>query len=659
MLQEPKKTMSSFDLIEIVNELKETIQGFRIENIYQTSPLTLLFSLHLGQRFIMEAGKRVHLTKYDTEKPPSPSLFCQQLRKYLRGGIIQEIRTEGFERIIILTISQRDASYKLVTEIFGRGNTILIDDEGRILQALSYRRMRDRDIIRGEVLKSPPTRGLNPLEVTIIQLAGLKNQKAPIAASLTNLVSIGGLYAEEILQRSQIDKTTPSNTLTDEKIVRIHNAIIELSTDLTSRRQPQIVMNNQGKMVDVLPFSLKVYVDMKVNEFPTFNEAADEYFTKVELEREESTSSKGINLKIDEQKRVLYQQQEHFKKLEEEASRNQLIGDTININAQEIQSLLDSILSRRRAGEEWNQIISDKMSDDSVHFLESVDLKRGMIQAKINDATFDLDLQETVYRNASRFYKVAKEAKEKIEGLKIAIAETEAKIKELLKIEAEVEKSVKTIDKIRERSWFEKFHWANSSEGFLLIGGRDASTNELLIRRHMSNDDIAFHADFPGSPFVLIKTDTKHPSEQTLNEAAQISASYSRAWREGLASLDVYWVKPDQVNKSAPSGEYLSKGMFMIHGQKNYIKGVPLRVSIGVVEKEDRLVIIGGPPSAIASQTRYKVDVVPGRQSSGKLAKLILGRLAAIAPAESRARILKLSLDDIQKFIPAGGGQLL
>ncbi|MDQ1280311.1 MAG: hypothetical protein QG670_1574 [Thermoproteota archaeon] len=659
MLLEPKQTMSSFDLIAIVNELKEIIQGSRIENIYQTSPLTLLFSLHSEQRLIIEAGKRVHLTKYDTEKPPSPSLFCQNLRKYLRGGIIQEVRTEGFERIVILTISQRDTSYKLVTEIFGRGNTILLDDNGRILHALSYRRMRDRDIIRGEVLKSPPARGLNPLEITIEQLAGLKNQKSPIAASLTNLMSIGGLYAEEILQRAQIDKTTSSNTLVDETITRIYNAIMDLSADLSSRKCPQIVMNSQGRMVDALPFSLKIYRDLKVREFPTFNEAADEYFTKIELEREDSTSSKGINLKIDEQRRVIHQQQEHFKKLEEETSKNQLVGDLINIHSQEIQSLLDSILSQRRSGEEWNQIISDKMSDDSVHFLESFDLKHGMIQVKIEETTFDLDLQETVYRNASRFYKAAKEAKEKIEGLKIALTEAEAKIKELMEIEVEVEKNVKTIDKLRERSWFEKFHWANSSEGFLLIGGRDASTNELLIRRHMSKDDIAFHADFPGSPFVLIKTDTKPPSEQTLNEAAQISASYSRAWREGVASLDIYWVKPDQVSKSAPSGEYLSRGMFMIHGQKNYIKNVPLRVCIGFVEKEDLLTVIGGPPSAIASQTRYRVELVPGRQSSGKLAKSILGKLAAIAPAELRPRILKLSLDEIQKFIPAGGGQLL
>lgn len=658
MLQEPKQTMSSFDLIAIVNELKETIQGFRIENIYQTTPLTLLFSLSPRQRLIIEAGKRVHLTKYDVEKPPSPSFFCQYLRKCLRGGIIQEVRTEGFERIITLEISLREVSYKLIAEIFGRGNIILVDNESRILHALSYRRMRDRSIIHGEILKPPPLRGLNPLEVTVQQLAGLKSQTASLAASLTNLISIGGLYAEEILQRSQVDKKTP-NLLTDEEIGRIHNAITELSADLTTRKHPQVVMNDQGRMVDVLPFPLKIYKEPKVKEFSTFNEASDEYFTKLELERGESKSSKGINLRIDEQKRILLQQKEHFKELEGDAEKNRLIGDMIHIHSREIQGILDSILLRRRSGEEWNQIISIIKKDDSARFLESIDLKRGMIQAKIDEISFDLDLQETVYQNASRFYGAAKEAREKIEGLKVAITETEAKIEGLLKIEVEAEKQVKTIDKVRERSWFEKFHWANSSEGFLLIGGRDASTNELLIRRYMSQEDIVFHADFPGAPFVLIKTDGKHPSEQTISEAAQLSASYSRAWREGVASLDVYWVKPDQVSKSPPSGEYLSKGMFMIYGQKNYVRDAPLHVSIGVVENEDQLIVIGGPASAITSQTRYRADVVPGKQSSGKLTKAILNRLAGMAPAELRSRILKLPLDDIQRFIPAGGGQLL
>jgi len=647
--------MTSFDLAAIVSELKEITIGFRLENIYQLDPFTLLFSLRSGQRLIIEAGKRVHLTEYDVEKPPSPALFCQLLRKYLRGGIIQDVRTDGFERILTVEVSFKEASYKLVSEIFGRGNIILLDDEDKVLHALSYRRMRDRNIIRGEAFKPPPLKGSNPLEITRLQLKGLKEQKVTVVRALTNLLSIGGLYAEEILQRSQIDKGTVSNILTDKEIDRIYDAVAELSSDLTIRRHPHIIIDDEGKWVDVLPFLLTIYKGFKVKEFSTFNEASDEYFTKLKLGREELESSKDINQKIDEQKRILLQQKERFKELEKNAEENQLIGDMIHIHSRKLQSIIESILERRRSGEEWNNIISTVEKEEPAKFLESIDPKQGVALVKIGDKRFELDLQKTVYQNASRFYKTAKEAREKIEGLKTAIAETERKIGELQKLGAEAGKQVRMIAKVRERSWFEKFHWINSSEGFLIIGGRDASTNELLIKRYMNPGDIVLHADFPGAPFVLIKTDGKYPSEQTINEAAQLAASYSRAWREGVTSLDVYWVKPDQISKSAPSGEYLSKGMFMIYGQKNYIRDVPLRISIGITDKAGQLAIIGGPVSAIASHARYRIDIIPGKQTSGRLTKEILHRLAEKAPTELRGQILKLPLDDVQRFIPAGG----
>ena len=205
---------------------------------------------------------------------------------------------------------------------------------------------------------------------------------------------------------------------------------------------------------------------------------------------------------------------------------------------------------------------------------------------------------------------------------------------------------------------FEKFHWSKSSEGMLIIGGRDASSNELLIKRYMTANDIILHSEFPGAPFVLIKTEGKQASEKSVNEAAQLAASYSRAWREGIGSVDIYWVNPDQVSKGAPSGEYLSKGMFMIYGQKNYIHDVSLCISIGIIKEANQLLVIGGPPTAIASQSQYRLEIVPGRIKSGLLAKEIRYRLAKMTPKEMYDIIIKISLDDIQQFIPAGGGHI-
>jgi len=212
--------------------------------------------------------------------------------------------------------------------------------------------------------------------------------------------------------------------------------------------------------------------------------------------------------------------------------------------------------------------------------------------------------------------------------------------------------------KVREKYWFERFHWAKSSEDFLIVGGRDASTNEILIKRHLDPDDLVFHADIAGAPFVILKTLGKTPSAQTIFEAAQLAASYSRGWREGWTSLDVYWIRPGQVSKQAPSGEYLSRGMFVIRGSKNYIRDVPLHLSIGIVEEEGNLSIIGGPAASIDAHAHYKVDITPGRQPSGKIAKMIRTGLAAKATNELQRKISKLKIELIQRFIPAGKSEI-
>jgi predicted ribosome quality control (RQC) complex YloA/Tae2 family protein len=270
-----------------------------------------------------------------------------------------------------------------------------------------------------------------------------------------------------------------------------------------------------------------------------------------------------------------------------------------------------------------------------------------------------LALRKSVYENASVFYDKVKEAKGKIQGLNSAIVATEKQIKALEKTRIQVESQPLKPVKARKRFWFEKFHWVYSSEGLLIVGGRDAITNEILVKKHTTTNDLILHAEIAGAPFVIIKTVGKHPSEASIFEAAQLAVAYSRAWREGLTSLDVYWVTPDQVSKEAPSGEYLSKGMFMIRGQRNYIRNVPLQISIGVIEKNSHLQIIGGPTSAIASQTERHRSLVPGRQPSAKLAKELRYHIAEKAPRDLREKILKISIEEIQRFIPPGKSELL
>jgi predicted ribosome quality control (RQC) complex YloA/Tae2 family protein len=88
-----------------------------------------------------------------------------------------------------------------------------------------------------------------------------------------------------------------------------------------------------------------------------------------------------------------------------------------------------------------------------------------------------------------------------------------------------------------------------------VVAGKDTVSNEVLIKKYTKDEDVVFHAEITGSPFVVIKAEGKLVTEQVLKEAAEYAASFSRAWRENAGSADVYWVKVDQLSKSGPSGE--------------------------------------------------------------------------------------------------------
>ena len=656
-----KQAMTSFDLEAIVQELDKAIVGSRLDNIYQVSPLTLLLVFYPRQSLVIEAGRRIHLTRYEVEKPESPSLFCRILRKFLNGGVFQRIQIDGFERIVSLDIVSKGSTYRLVCEIFGKGNMILADDKGVILHALSYRRMRDREIIRGETLKPPPSRGYSPLTITRQEFEGLSKQQGEVVQALSRLLAVGGLYAEELLLRAGVDKGRVASSLAGEEVDRIYGEVLNLIAGL-SHREPHIVVDGEGKWIDVLPFPLKTYSGFKMVGYPTYTEAADEYFTKLSQEGE-SGAYKDIVQDIEEQNRILDQQRERLRSLDQEASWNRHMGDVVYLHVSDLQNLLRQIMDERAKGKDLDEIFSElnkqkSGGEVSAVLLDSIDPEKGTLAIKVDDVRFELNFRHSVFENASSFYTKAKELEAKLEGLKKAITETENKIESLKKNQLQLKNEDSSPVKLRERTWFEKFHWAKSSEDFLIIGGRDASTNELLIKKYVEPSDMVFHADVSGAPFVALKTQGKIPSERTIFEAAQLAASYSRGWREGWASLDAYWVKPEQVSKEAPSGEYLSKGMFMVRGEKNYIHNVPLRLSIGVVEEEGNLIVIGGPVSAIDAHARYKVDIVPGRRASGEIAKMIRGSLAAVATKELRGKILKLKIEEFQRFIPAGKSEI-
>ena len=259
-------------------------------------------------------------------------------------------------------------------------------------------------------------------------------------------------------------------------------------------------------------------------------------------------------------------------------------------------------------------------------------------------AKIQLDITKSIDENASIYFEKAKKERKKIEGAKDALRE---QVLELKKLEKKIEKEQnqpKIVKKKKE--WYEKFRWFYSSDGFLCIGGRDATTNEILIKKHMDKNDLVFHTDMAGSPFFVIKNPDKREIPQTtINEVAQATASFSKAWKLGMSYLDVFYVNPNQVTKEAKSGEYLPKGSFMVYGKTNYLKpNLELAIS------NTSYGIMCAPYDSV------KAHIIKG----SKIFIIKIGRNKPSDIAKKLAKVLNYNdLDGFIRILPSGNMELL
>jgi predicted ribosome quality control (RQC) complex YloA/Tae2 family protein len=663
-----KEIMSSFDIMAIISELRKIIINKHIDNIYQLNHNRFIFKLKPnGISLLVEIGKRIHLTKYSYEVPLKPSQFCIALRKRLVRGKIVDFYQQDFERIVVLEVSSLNKNYKVFFELFKRGNLILVDSEMKIDLALNYLKMKDRNIIKNEPFKLPPSTGINPLDIKLQDLKKLKDFKnLEVQKSLKSLLAIGDVYTKEILKRANVDFNLESNRLDDINIEKIFEALKQIILSISQGNlSPTIVMDENGDMIDVTPIKLNIYDGYRTKEFQSFNEALDEYFSTKELKLKKLELEKEFEKRIDELKRILKMQEEQLNKLKNSYEGFLKMGETIIKHIDELKYLWNLIEVGKLQGKSIFETIEElkklgEMGKIPEAYIKAFDPKTMQILISIEGLNFNVNVNENPSKIASRYYQKAKKIKQKIDGLIHSINETKEKLESIKAKSIELLNEEKFIPKKVKREWYEKFRWFNSSEGFLTLIGKDASTNEILIKKYMEPNDIVFHSEFQGSPFVLIKTYGKQPSEKTLQEAAQAAASYSKAWKYGLSSLDVYWVNPNQITKKTPSGEYIKKGAFMIYGQRNYIKGVPLKLAIGLLISEGNNVkVIGGPIEAIKSQTNIYVKIIPGKTKAGKLAKQILSKLSKkyheIFKKELKG---KININEVQNFIPAGLGDI-
>jgi hypothetical protein len=263
------------------------------------------------------------------------------------------------------------------------------------------------------------------------------------------------------------------------------------------------------------------------------------------------------------------------------------------------------------------------------------------IDLEIEGKTVKLFVQESIEANANRYYELAKKFKKKRKG---AFAAMERMI-------LSPKKHTKVIP-LRKKKWYHRFRWCYTSDGILMVGGKDAGTNEEVVKKYLEGGDTFVHADVHGGSVIIVKGDTER-----MDEVAQFAASYSNAWKSGHLTADVYAASPSQVSKTPESGEYISRGAFVIRGERTYMRNVGLGVAIGL-QTTPELGIIGGPIDAVKSGAEHYVVLRPGQFEPNDVARKILRILRDKYGDEWKSMKNVLNSESIAAFVPPGGSDI-
>jgi predicted ribosome quality control (RQC) complex YloA/Tae2 family protein len=273
-----------------------------------------------------------------------------------------------------------------------------------------------------------------------------------------------------------------------------------------------------------------------------------------------------------------------------------------------------------------------------------------------------VEMQPSLAKVSSMLFARAKEMERGNASIEEARAKILEQITKLRSQTAAIHKKI-IVKEQTAKEWYERYRWFVTTDGHLAIGGRDASSNSALIRKHLTEDDIVFHAEVHGSPFFIVKNASTPAQEgkidPSLQQVANATVSFSRAWKDGLSSADAYWVMPDQIKKGAPTGQFLPKGSFVIEGKRSYLKGVEIRLAIGIMQLEGRETLVCGPEESIKKRAMFYSVLLQGGMDPMTAAKKARSEFVKIAGDVDLAETIKrISLDDFVRALPTGQSRI-
>ena len=457
----------------------------------------------------------------------------------------------------------------------------ILCQENKISTLMRKQKFRHRSLSSG--IEYQPPIGFNPFESNFSDFKKiLIESERPLGASLTINCNLGGEISNLICYGLKIDG---QSSVIESQIRIIYDRLQEILSD---KIRPTIFLDEEGNNFTVSSLNL---TNLKAGqEFGTFDEAIEAYLDSMETPVKETIDKDKI--REDRQRKAV---------------------ENYNSKAKEMREYGDFIFS----------------NTDSVRKC----IEEGKEEIPIGRTNIKIDLLKSPESNASDFFDKAKEFERKAE-----------RTKEILNVK-KTKKAKKKKTKTKKLEWFENYRWFITSDNEIAVGGRDARSNEMVVKKYLKKMDRYAHADIHGAPSVVVKNNGLLPSSESMLEASSFSLAYSKAWGARVSSGHSFWVENDKVSKTPNTGEFLAKGSFVIRGKRNWNRNLGVELAIGVIDYEGNEKLMGGPLSALEKHSKKYVSFRPGFVDRKIVAKKL---------SES----FEIDIAEVERLLPSGGFEI-
>jgi len=653
--------LSSIELRYLVNEIRSRIisssSGYYVSSINAITRNSLFLKLHHPMQedimFVLST-RGIWITRLKFKPVEENNSLESVAQKELERSKLELIEQIGSERIVSLKFRHPDGKVRIVVgEFFGDGNLIICNENMQIIAILNPIHVRHRTLSVGLRYVYPPARGVDVFNITLDQMLSLRDgaKNLDVLRWIGRNISMPKKFVEEVINRAGIEVDKHAAQLSDDEVSKIYNTIKNIINEVSTggKNHEPIVIMQDDKPQEALPIitqeaaaASKLIKKNNIKKVASYMDAVDEVLSNeiMDIGRNSRT------VELDRQIAVLEHDFEELNKAKE----------TVLQKAAAIRKLAGELMALSYRG---SDVIADLLAANSA----SLVTEKGIQYIEV--AGEQVKMQPSLAKASSMLFARAKEMERGNASIEEARGKILAQIGKLRSETAAIHRKVIVKEQIS-REWYERYRWFITTDGLLVIGGRDASSNSALIRKHLTEHDIVFHAEVHGSPFFIIKNAAAFAATQegtinsSLHEVAQATISFSRAWKDGLSSADAYWVMAEQVKKGAPTGQFLPKGSFVIEGKRNYIKGVELRLAIGIMQLNNRETLLCGPEEAVKKRSIFYTVLLQGGVDPMNAAKKVKSEFVKIAGENTKIAesIKHVSLDEFVRALPTGQSRL-